>query len=61
MGTAYGNAQQRIDIPRIVELYKSRRLDLDRLVSRRYRLEEINEGFGYLERGEVKRGVIVFQ
>ncbi len=60
MGTAYGNAQQRIDIPRMVDLYRSRRLDLDRLISRRYRLEEINEGFASLERGEVKRGVIVF-
>ncbi len=60
MGTGYGNARQRIDIPRMVDHYLSKRLDLDRLVSRRYRLEEINEGFSALQRGEVKRGVIVF-
>ena len=60
MGTSYGNARQRIDIPRMADLYLSGRLDLDRLISHRYRLEEINEGFARLERGEAARGVIVF-
>lgn len=60
MGTAFGDARQRVDIPRMVEHYRAKRLDLDRLISRRYRLEDINEGFAALERGEVKRGVIVF-
>jgi Zn-dependent alcohol dehydrogenase len=59
MGTAFGDARQRVDIPRMVAHYKSGQLDLDRLISRRYRLEDINEGFAALERGEVKRGVIV--
>ena len=61
MGTAYGNARPRVDIPRMVAHYTSKQLDLDRLVSRRYRFDEINEAFAALERGEVKRGVIVFQ
>jgi Zn-dependent alcohol dehydrogenase len=61
MGTAFGDARQREDIPRMVEHYRSKRLDLDRLISRRYCLEEINEGFAALGRGEVKRGVIVFE
>jgi len=33
---------------------------VDELVSRTYALEEINEGFSALRRGEVARGVVVF-
>ena len=44
----------------MADLYLSGRLDLDRLISHRYRLEEINEGFARLERGEAARGVVVF-
>jgi Zn-dependent alcohol dehydrogenase len=50
-----------VDIPRMVELYKRSKLRLDELVSRRYRLEEINLGFKLLEQGQVARGVMVFE
>ena len=40
-------------------LFRSR-LKLDELISRTDRLEEINEGFAALRRGEVARGVVVF-
>jgi Zn-dependent alcohol dehydrogenase len=60
MGTSYGNAHPRRDIPRIADLYKAGRLPLDALVSRRYPLSAINEGFGALKRGEVARSVVAF-
>jgi S-(hydroxymethyl)glutathione dehydrogenase/alcohol dehydrogenase len=59
-GAALGSARIREDIPRLVELYMQGRLNLDDLVSRRIRLEEINEGFEAMKRGEVARSVIVF-
>jgi S-(hydroxymethyl)glutathione dehydrogenase/alcohol dehydrogenase len=59
-GSALGSARIREDIPRLVELYMQGRLNLDDLVSRRIRLEEINEGFAAMTRGEVARSVIVF-
>ena len=59
-GSALGSARIREDIPRLVELYMQGRLNLDDLVSRRIRLEDINEGFEALKRGEVARSVIVF-
>jgi len=37
-----------------------RRLNLDALISRTYRFDEINEGFNLLTSGQVARGVIVF-
>lgn len=59
-GTALGSARIREDIPRLVELYMQGRLNLDDLVSRRIRLEDINDGFSAMTRGEVARSVIVF-
>jgi len=59
-GSALGSARIREDIPRLVELYLQGRLNLDDLVSRRIRLEDINEGFAAMTRGEVARSVIVF-
>jgi S-(hydroxymethyl)glutathione dehydrogenase/alcohol dehydrogenase len=59
-GSALGSARIREDIPRLVELYMQGRLNLDDLVSRRIQLEDINEGFAAMQRGEVARSVIVF-
>ena len=59
-GSALGSARIREDIPRLVELYMQGRLNLDDLVSRRIRLDDINEGFEALKQGEVARSVIVF-
>lgn len=60
-GSALGSARIRDDIPRLVELYLQGRLNLDDLVSRRIKLEGINEGFAAMTRGEVARSVIVFE
>jgi S-(hydroxymethyl)glutathione dehydrogenase/alcohol dehydrogenase len=60
-GTALGSARMREDIPRLVELYMQGRLNLDDLVSRRIALEEINEGFDAMTRGEVARSVVLFE
>jgi S-(hydroxymethyl)glutathione dehydrogenase / alcohol dehydrogenase len=60
IGTWYGSARPRIDFPKMVELMLAGRLKVNELISRRYSLEEINDGFERLGRGEVARGVIVF-
>jgi Zn-dependent alcohol dehydrogenase len=59
-GVMQGNVRAAVDLPRYVELYRRGRLPLDRLVTRRYRLDEINAAFAELE-GSVGRGVIAFQ
>jgi S-(hydroxymethyl)glutathione dehydrogenase/alcohol dehydrogenase len=59
-GSALGSARIRDDIPRLVELYLQGRLNLDDLVSRRIQLDDINEGFAAMTRGEVARSVVVF-
>lgn len=58
-GSWYGSARPRVDIPRMIDLSLSKKIAIDPLISRTYRLDEINEGFELLRRGEVARGVIL--
>ena len=60
MGSLYGSARPRIDILRLIELYRAGKLKLDQLLSRTYPLEQINEAYDALERGEVARSVVMF-
>ena len=59
-GAYYGNASPHESFRTVVDLYLRGDLLGDELVQRRYPLEQINEGFAALERGENGRGVIVF-
>jgi S-(hydroxymethyl)glutathione dehydrogenase / alcohol dehydrogenase len=59
-GTMYGSVRPNLDFPHLVELYLQKRLKIDELVSRTYRLDQINEGFQALRSGQVARGVVVF-
>jgi S-(hydroxymethyl)glutathione dehydrogenase/alcohol dehydrogenase len=59
-GSSMGSNRFRQDMPRYVDLYLNGRLKLDELVSARIKLDEVNEGFAAMTRGEVARAVIVF-
>jgi len=47
-------------MPRYLDLYRQGRLNLDDMVSRRGRLEDVNEAFREMEAGEVTRTVLTF-
>ncbi len=59
-GSNMGSNHFRVDMPRYVDFYLNGKLKLDDMVSRRLKLEQINEAFEDMKRGEVARGVIVF-
>lgn len=59
-GSYMGSCVPRRDIPRFIELHQSGRLPVDRLITRTLRLEQINEGFDALARGEAVRQLIQF-
>lgn len=59
-GSFYGSASPRTHIPRLLDLYAQGDLLLDELLSHRFRLDEINTAFEALGRGELLRGMIVF-
>ncbi len=59
LGCMYGSAQVRRDFPKLVELVETGRLDVGSMVSRRIKLDEVNDAFRAMEAGEVIRSVIV--
>jgi S-(hydroxymethyl)glutathione dehydrogenase / alcohol dehydrogenase len=61
LGCFYGSSRPRVDMPRILDLYRQGRLQLDELVTRTYSLEEINEAYADLQSSQAGRGVIAFR
>ncbi len=59
-GSYLGSAVPARDIPRFIELYKAGRLPVDKLITHRLGLDEINEGFDRLAEGTAVRQVILF-
>lgn len=59
-GSYMGSAVPSRDIPRYVALYRHGRLPVDRLLSHRLKLDDINVGFDRLKRGEAIRQVVLF-
>ena len=60
-GTMYGSVRPNLDFPWLCDQYKEGKLKIDELVSRTWKLDQINEGFQELRGGNVKRGVVVFE
>ena len=60
-GSYIGTCVPSRDIPRFIELYKQGRLPVDRLMTGRLALDEINHGFDLLHEGKAVRQVVVFQ
>lgn len=60
VGSLYGSAHMRRDMPKLLELYQQGRLKLDELISRRISLDQVNDAFAAMEAGEVARSVIVY-
>jgi S-(hydroxymethyl)glutathione dehydrogenase/alcohol dehydrogenase len=59
-GSLYGTTNSRNDIPLLTELYRGGQLKLDELITRTYRLEDINQAFTDMREGRNIRGVIVY-
>jgi S-(hydroxymethyl)glutathione dehydrogenase/alcohol dehydrogenase len=59
-GSYYGSVSPRRDFPMLVEQYVAGKLKLDELISREYRLDQINEAYAAMLKGDSARGVIVF-
>ena len=59
-GSSMGSNRFRVDMPRLLALWRQGKLHLDHLITGTLRLEEINEGFARLKSGEVVRQLIAF-
>jgi S-(hydroxymethyl)glutathione dehydrogenase/alcohol dehydrogenase len=59
-GTMMGGNRFRIDMPRYIEFYLQGHLNLDDMISKRMKLEDVNEAFRAMKAGEVARSVLMF-
>jgi NDMA-dependent alcohol dehydrogenase len=59
-GTVFGSCNPKADISRLARLYETGQLLLDEMITKRYRLDDINEGYADLCNGEIIRGIIDF-
>jgi S-(hydroxymethyl)glutathione dehydrogenase/alcohol dehydrogenase len=59
-GSSMGSNHFRVDMPRLLELWRQGRLKLDHLISGQIKLAEINEGFAKLKSGAPVRNLINF-
>ncbi|MEW5811145.1 MAG: NDMA-dependent alcohol dehydrogenase [Actinomycetota bacterium] len=57
-GTIFGGGNPHFDIPQLLSMYKAGRLNLDDMVTRQYKLEQINDGYRDMLEGRNIRGVI---
>jgi S-(hydroxymethyl)glutathione dehydrogenase/alcohol dehydrogenase len=57
-GTLFGGAKGKTDTPKIIDWYLDGKIDIDSLVTHEIALEDINEGFEMMKRGESIRTVI---
>jgi S-(hydroxymethyl)glutathione dehydrogenase/alcohol dehydrogenase len=58
IGALLGNCNIRYDLPRLIRLYREGRLEVDRLISKRYSLEQVQEGYDDQAAGTIIRGVL---
>ena len=57
-GTIFGGGNPHYDIPQLLSMYKAGKLNLDDMITRQYKLEQINEGYTDMLEGKNIRGVI---
>ena len=57
-GTIFGSLNPRADIPNLLSMYTAGTLKLDELITNRYPLDEINEGYRAMRDGENIRGIV---
>ena len=60
MGTAFGGARGRADVPKIVDWYMEGKIQIDPMITHTMPLEDINKGFELMHSGESIRGVVVY-
>jgi alcohol dehydrogenase (nicotinoprotein) len=60
-GALFGSSNPFEDIPRVLDLYRAGKIKLDELITTRYKLEEVNQGYEDMLAGRNIRGVIIHE
>ena len=59
-GSAFGGARGRTDVPKIVDWYMEGKIDIDSLITHTMPIEQINDAFDLMHKGESIRSVVTF-
>ena len=59
-GTAFGGARGRTDVPKIVDWYMDKKINIDDLITHTMPLEDINKAFDLMHAGESIRSVVLY-
>ncbi len=59
-GSAFGGARGRTDVPRMVDWYMERKIEIDPMITHKLPLERINEAFDLMHAGQSIRSVVVY-
>jgi S-(hydroxymethyl)glutathione dehydrogenase/alcohol dehydrogenase len=59
-GTAFGGAKGRRDVPKIVDWYMEKKINIDDLITHKLKLADINQGFDLMHEGKSIRSVVVY-
>jgi len=59
-GSAFGGARGRTDVPKIVDWYMEKKIEIDPMITHRMPLEKINDAFDLMHKGESIRSVVVY-
>ncbi len=59
-GTAFGGARGRTDVPKIVDWYMEKKINIDDLITHKLALKDINQGFDLMHQGKSIRSVVVY-
>jgi S-(hydroxymethyl)glutathione dehydrogenase/alcohol dehydrogenase len=59
-GTAFGGARGRTDVPKIVDWYMDKKINIDDLITHTMPLQDINKGFELMKAGTSIRGVVIY-
>ncbi len=59
-GTAFGGARGRTDVPKIVDWYMEKKINIDDLITHKLALKDINQGFDLMHEGKSIRSVVVY-
>lgn len=60
MGTAFGGAKGRTDVPKLVDWYMEGRINIDDLITNVMPIEQINQAFDFMHHGDAIRTVLTF-
>jgi NDMA-dependent alcohol dehydrogenase len=61
VGALFGSSNIRYDIPHLLHLYQVGQLDLEGMVTNRYKLEDVNQGYQDMRDGKNIRGILVYE